>query len=369
MKNVIVACVVGLVGVIGTVEIASAQDIQFGAHHRPSLSGRGNLGAVTARWDTYAFGENQDTAGAHTEITSWANMFSASADLGEFVFALAIPLGYAHSTTSVAGVSRSSDQAELGNIELEGFADIDIGPEHRLLIGGGIALPTATDQLGSGGGFGGVTGYAVRQVGWRTSFRNPAAWADQSFGIWPEIAYRFQSEWVLLTATGSIPFFLPTSGSSGGAVLQRGNVEMMMMLDVAGAVRILDAVDAGVSFLGWALPSGAGVMGNPDLGQTAATIFVRTDDMLDLPVGGGFEMIFNLDNSWGPTGDSGKFWGAHIFVYGRFDVGSSGAVSTSDWDPSTGDGGTGATTDGTGTGDGTSTTGTGDGSTTDPSWE
>jgi hypothetical protein len=312
--------------------LAQAQDLGFGAHARP----RGQA-VIMPRWDTYAFGENIDgVGGARTNLTSWANVFSGQLDFNQWVVNVAVPVGFAHLNTTALGGSSTDDQAELGNIELEGFADIDLGPEHRLLIGGGIALPTATDQL-TVGATGTFRGQVVRTVAWATSFRNPAAWADQSFGLWPSASYRFASEWVLVTATGSIPFFFPTNSDVGGPVLHRGNVEMMLTIDVAAAVRIVDIVDAGVSFLGWAMPSGAGAMGNPDLGQTAATIFVRTDDALDLPVGGGFEMIFNLDNGWGPTGDSGKLWGAHIFLYGRFDVGPSGTVTEADWDPATTD--------------------------------
>jgi len=322
MRSTLILVVLAIVGASAP---AAAQDLGFGAHMRPRS---GVL--VMPRWDTYAFGENIDTGGAHTSVTSWANVISAQADFNSFVLNFAVPLGYVRSSTSVAGISTSTDQAELGNIELEGLADIDLGAEHRLLIGGGVALPTATDQLNTTS----FTGYVVRSAAWATSFRNPAAWADQSFGLWPTASYRFASDWVLLRATGTIPIFFPTQGNLGGALLHRGNVEMMLSCDIEGAVRLFNILDAGVSFLGWALPSGAGMRGNPDLGQTAATIFVRTDDALDLPIGGGFEMIFNLDNSWGPTGDQGKFWGAHIFVYGRFEVGSGGTVTEADWDPS-----------------------------------
>jgi len=324
-----VALILVVLAILGASASAAAQDLGFGAHARPRS---GVL--VMPRWDTYAFGENIDVVGgAHTNITSWANVFSAQADFNQFVLNFAIPLGFGHTSTSVVGISTGTDQAELGNIELEGLVDIDIGAEHRLLIGGGIALPTATDQLTSTY----TTGNLVRSAAWYTSFRNPAAWADQSFGLWPTANYRFASEWVLFRATGTIPIFFPTQGDLGGAVLHRGNVELMFSCDIEGAVRLFDILDAGVSFLGWALPSGAGARFNPDLGQTAATIFVRTDDALDLPIGGGFEMIFNLDNTWGPTGDSGRFWGAHIFVYARFDVGSGGTVTEADWDPSQAD--------------------------------
>jgi hypothetical protein len=302
---------------------ASAQGLSFAPPARPFDHYR-----VAFRWDTVAFGETSGGATDRTTLTSWSNIFAGQVDLGGAVFRLAIPLAYANfqTTTTILGVTstRTSDQAELGNVELEGLANIDLGTntsEHRLLIGGGVALPTATDQRGSGGG-GGFAGVVVRGFAWGTSFRNFAAWAEQSFTVWPTVEYRLTSQWVLFSAQGSIPIMFPTSSSVGGGPLGRGNVEVMLALDVAVAVRVVQIVDVGVSFLGWALPSGAGYdpdgplgpRATADLGQTAVTLFVRTDDDLDLPFGAGFEMIFDLDNEWGPTGDDGKLWGARIFA-------------------------------------------------------
>jgi hypothetical protein len=300
---------------------ASAQDAGFGAHARPTGAAR-----ITPRWDTYLFSTSTGRGGASSTITPWTNVFSVEADIETFVLDVAVPLSWVDISVDLGALgSTHTNQAELGNIVLEGFADIDVGAEHRLLIGGGVALPTATDQLGSGTGGGGGFGAGplVRLLAWSTSFRNAAAWQDQSFGLWPELRYRFASQWFLFTATGSIPLYIPTNSMVGGAVLHRGNVELMLSLDVAGAVRVVEAIDIGLSFLGWALPSGAGAMGNPDLGQTALTFFVRTDDALDAPIGGGAEFVFNLDNSWGPSSDANKLWGMHFFLYGRFDVGAS----------------------------------------------
>lgn len=275
---------------------------------------------IAPRWDTFVYTGSQDAGFASYTTDVWVNVFGADVDIGEAVFRLNVPLGYYALTGRGGGMSVRSDQAELGNVELEGYADIPIGPEHRLLIGGGLALPTSTDPYCASPGCNG-RGAAVRLGSWVTSFRNAPAWAEQSFGIYPQIEYTLGVPWVLVRAVGSIPLLIPTNSDlGGGLVLHRGNVELMMQLDVSGAVRIVEAVDVGVSFLGWAQPSGAGVAGNPDLGQTAMTFFVQTDPALDFPITGGAEFILNLDNAWGPTGDDGKYWGLHLHVGGRFDL-------------------------------------------------
>jgi hypothetical protein len=302
---------------------ASAQDLGFGPHARPTHAAR-----VTARWDTIPFGEGMDIGGgAHTTINSWANLFSTQIDLDDVVLGLAVPLGYVSTSCSGGGpfgCGGGVSQAELGNVELEALGSVDLGEGRRLLIGGGVALPTATDQLTTSG-LGGTTGWTVRTAAWATSVRNPAAWGDQSFAVWPEIAFRDAVPYFLLTATLSAPIFFPLHGSYGGAPIYRGNAEVMIQADVAAALRIGDYVDIGASFLGFATPSATGTIGSTatTVGQTAATLFVRTDDALDSPVGGGFEMILNLGPTWGPTGAPDRFWGAHIFLYARFDVGPS----------------------------------------------
>lgn len=325
---------------------AHAQDLGFGAHAVPTSEAR-----ITPRWDNYLFTGNhtENIAGGTSDVggTLWATGLSVQADFRTFVVAMNIPIAFTHTwfATNLPVVgSRSdySDQTELGNIQFEGFANIDLGAEHRLLIGGGIALPTATDQASPSSG----RGFFTRQAAFHSTFRNPAAWADQSFGIWPTATYRYAVDWLLVHATGSIPIFLPTHGDYGGAVLgtvnlwapgettvARGNVELMLNLEVGAALRLGNIVDVGASFLGWALPSASGMMGNPDLGQTALALSVQTDDALDFPLGAGFEWILDLDNAWGPSGGDRRFWGAHAYVYGRFDVGAGGAISTPDFHP------------------------------------
>jgi hypothetical protein len=316
-----VACALALaaVGLLLAPSGAEAQGLTFSPPAEPEHAYR-----LTLRWDTVAFGETVSIfAGDRTTLTSWTNVLAAQLDMGSAVLRLAVPLAYLRSSSTGGVVGpRSSDQAELGNLELEALADLELGGEHRLLIGGGVALPTATDQRTESD----LGGFLIRTLSWAASFRNYPAWADQSFTVWPTAEYRFASEWVLFSAAGAMPILFPTSSRVGGGPLARGNVEVMLTLDVAVAVRILEIVDVGASFLGWALPSGAGYdpdgigpRETPDLGQTAVTLFVRTDEALDLPVGGGFEMILNLDESWGPTGDEGKFWGARIFLTGTID--------------------------------------------------
>lgn len=370
---------------------AHAQDVGFGAHPRPTSFAR-----VTARWDNYLFTGNHSTdLGAGTSDvggTLWASSLSASADFGAFVVNLSIPMAFTHTWFSTHGVpliadtQTFSDQAELGNIELEGFADIDIGPEHRLLVGGGLALPTATDQYNLAGAGGGTTqtrGFFTRQAAWHAAFRNPAAWADQSFTLWAAASWRWATDWLLVHATGSIPFFLPTHGDYGGAVIgpvvfapgertiARGNVEVMFQVDAGAALRLGNLVDIGASFLGWALPSAAGVMGNPDLGQTAIALQIQTDDALDFPLGAGFEWILDLDDAWGPSGTDQRFWGAHAYITGTFDVGQSGSFSTADFHPDdvepvhigpSGSGGGGGASEGA-SGEGTSEGATSEGAT------
>ena len=305
----------------GWSEPTDASDTGTSAYTRaPHAFGAPADGAIriAPRWDTFVFTTSTDAAGFRTTFDAWANLFGADVDIGEALFRLRVPVGYFANTTSAGGMSRRYDQAELGNVELEGYADIPLGPEHRLLIGGGLAAPTATDPACGGVGCS-SNGYITRAFSWASSFRNAPAWADQSFTVYPAIEYTLGVPWVLVRAIGSIPIFFPTSSDVGGP-LRRGNVELMMQLDVSGAVRIVDVVDVGVSFLGFALPSGAGMAGNPDLGQTAMTFFVQTDPELDFPITGGAEFILNLDNAWGPTGDSGKFWGLHFHLGGRFDL-------------------------------------------------
>jgi hypothetical protein len=328
---------------------AHAQTIGFGAHAMPTGEAR-----ITPRWDNYLFTGNHtdNVAMLDSGGTVWASALSVQADFRTFVVNLSIPMAFLHTWATQHGLggigSFTDDQFELGNIELEGYANIDIGAEHRLLIGGGLALPTATDQLNPGAPGSARTAYGpnVRAAAWHTSFRNPAAWTDQAFTIWPTASYRFANEWLLVRANASIPIFFPTHGTYGAAVIvppdgwpvgetpvARGQVELMFAADVSGAIRLGNIVDIGASLMGWALPSGAGMRGNPDLGQTAVSFFAQTDDALDFPLGAGFEWIVDLDDAWGPTGGDRRFWGAHFYIFGRIDVGDHGEVSTPDLHP------------------------------------
>jgi hypothetical protein len=171
----------------------------------------------------------------------------------------------------------------------------------------------------------------VRQLAWQTTFRNAAAWAEPAITIWPSIEYRFAAPWILVRANGAVPVFFPTQSNGGPVTVVRGNVELMLTLDASVALRVWNFVDVGVGFLAWMMPTAAteslvlpevpGIFKRgPDLGQTALTFAVRTDDELDSPIGGGVELLVNLDDTWGPTGTTGRYWGLSAFVRGAFDV-------------------------------------------------
>lgn len=287
---------------------------------------------VTTRWDSYVFSAGRSELGLDSRSTSWANVLSAQLDVGALTVRLSVPLAYIdgerHSTFASMPFAVHYDQAELGNISVEAFGAVDLGtPEHRLLLGGGLAAPTATDQ--AAGDPLDLTGRIIRASAWLSSFRNPAAWQEHSFALWLSAEYRLSVPWLVVTAAAALPVFIPTDSRVGGPRL-RGSVEMMVTVDVSAAVRILDIIDVGAAFLAWAMPSGAvGAappaillrpgLGVPDLGQTAVTLFVRTDDALPFPIGGGFEMLFNLDETWGPTGSQDGYWGARVFLTARID--------------------------------------------------
>lgn len=247
-------------------------------------------------------------------FVSWSNVLTGSVDTGDALFRAVVPQTYlvidGPPVSPVGG-----DQAELGNVELEGLANVDVGAEHRLLVGGGVALPTATDQ-GRGAQF--------RLVAWETSFRDAPLWVDQALTVWPTLDYRFAIPWLWVSALVTVPVFFPLARDGGPQPLSRGRVEVMVEVDAAAALRILDTVDVGVAFLAWTLPTGADrdPRSPPwiDLAQTALTLSVRSDPLLDAPVFGGAEMIFDLDGRWGPTGAPGKLWGLHAFFGGRLDL-------------------------------------------------
>ncbi len=275
---------------------------------------------LSARWDT-VFHTGTDAidglVSPSTQVTSytpWSNLLTLDVDTGTLLLRATIPVSYEviHTTRPY---ELTQDQAELGDIALEGLANVPLGArEHRLLIGGGVGLPTATDQ---------ATGAQIRLVAWESSFRNAQLWVDQAISIWPTIDYRFAIPWLWVSALLTLPIFFPLSSTGGPQPLARGNVDVMFQLDARVALRLLDVVDVGVSFLAWALPSGAGYATTlpwVDLGQTALALSVRSDELLDAPVFGGAEMIFDLDNRWGPTGAPGKLWGLRAFFGARYDV-------------------------------------------------
>ena len=278
---------------------------------------------LSARWDT-VFHTGTDTFAslplpgtlASPRFTSWSNVLSIEVDLGDALFRTVVPMTY-EMISEGGPLFGPASQAELGNVQLEGYANIGVGARaHRLLLGGGVALPTATDQ-GSGNW--------VRLLAWETSFRGAPLWAEQALSVSPSIDYRFAIPWLWIGATGTASVFFPIAANGGPQVLARGRVELMLALDAAIALRVLDMVDVGVSFLAWALPTGVGAdsldpLRFVDLGQTALTLSVRSDRLLDAPVFGGVEMIFDLDHEWGPTGAPGKLWGLHAFFGGRLDV-------------------------------------------------
>lgn len=285
---------------------------------------------VTARWDSYLhtgtvtqaeviFGGGPSFIVPETvTYTSWSNVLSVDVDVGDALFRATAPMSY--ELVERSGFSTFPpfrfDQAELGDLSLEGLANADLGlREHRLLIGGGVSLPTATDP---------GSGLQVRLVAWETSFRNAPLWVDQAIGVWPTVDYRFAIPWLWVSAVMTVPVFFPLAATGGPQPLSRGSVEVMVDIDANVALRVLDTVDVGVSFLAWALPSGA--VRDPhsvpwiDLGQTALTLSVRSDPLLDAPVFGGAELILDLDGRWGPTGAPGKLWGLHAFLGARIDV-------------------------------------------------
>ncbi len=251
---------------------------------------------------------------------------TVSVDLGVAVARLTVPVAGSGSLTA------------LGDIELEGMADIPIGPEHRLLIGGSLALPTATDTPAPCVSYFYCPGSAVlRERAWAISFREAPGWADLSVALAPSVDYLLGVPWFLLHVVGAAPIFFPIDSSIGGPQpLARGSVELMLTLEVAAALRIDDVVDVGASFLGWAMPTGVDATTPPDplrlpapvqAAQAAVSLFVRTDPQLNSPVGGGLEVMLDLDR-WYSTyrGLLTQQWGVHAFLTGRFDVQLDGAA-------------------------------------------
>jgi hypothetical protein len=278
---------------------------------------------VSARWDgVFHTGTDRlslpDPAGLVTgpaTYTSFSNVLTLDVDLGHTVLRGVIPMSWERISTPGVG---ASDAAEFGNVELESLANVALDSgEMRLLIGGGVALPTATDQ-------GSNTGSEVRLLAWESGFRNAPAWAASSLTIWMSIEYQLAIEWLWVSVVGTTPTFFPIARDGGPQPLAHGIPQQMLALDASASIRIARTFDVGLAFLTWALPSGINdpyfAGHTPDLGQAALTLIVRTDPAIDAPVFGGTEFIFDLDERWGPTGAPGKLWGLRAFLAARIDV-------------------------------------------------
>ena len=201
---------------------------------------------VSARWDTVFHTGTETIAGLTSPImltstyTPWSNILSVEVDTGELLLRTTIPMSYEVVQTT-RPFERTQDQAELGDIALEGLANVPLGVrEHRLLIGGGVALPTATDQ---------TIGTQIRLVAWESSFRNAQLWVDQAVSIWPTIDYRFAIPWLWVGAVVTVPVFFPLASNGGPQPLARGSIEVMVQVDASVALRVLDLVDVNISFL------------------------------------------------------------------------------------------------------------------------
>jgi len=243
-------------------------------------------------------------------FTSWSNVLTVDVDMRDAVFRAILPFTYEWVRSPVI----NTESPALGNIALEGFANVDLGArEHRLLMGGGLSLPTADPAAAP---------TMARLIAWEASFRNAPIWTDSSLTLSPAIDYRLAVPWLWVQAIAAVPLFIPTSGRGGP--LARGAVEVMLSLDVTVALRLMNVVDLGVSFLAWTMPSGVGYSPpSPyaiDLGQTAVTVRLQTDPEIESPLFGGAELIVDLDREWGPTGTPGKVWGLRGYIGGRIDV-------------------------------------------------
>lgn len=273
---------------------------------------------LVAQWDSVvADAVVRDGPVSVRHALFWGNLVTLGVDLGDVVV---------HATVPLAFQATPGFPPELGNIEVEALGDVKIGPEHRLLIGGGLALPTATDPMpacSTSCSLNGVT----RMRTWAAVFRHAPAWSDQTFTLWPALSYTLGIPWFLLEVAGALPIFFPIEPHVGGPQpLARGQVEVMMTLEVAAALRVLQYVDVGASFLGWALPSAVGYrpaasgVPAPQSAQAAVTFFVRTDAQLDSPIGGGAELIYGFD-AWDSTlVFLPQLWSARLFLTLRIDA-------------------------------------------------
>lgn len=266
-------------------------------------------------------------------ITDIANELTLSVDLGSTVVRAMLPLGYTH---VVYDSLPTIDQAELGDLTLDAYANVELDPTQRFLIGGGVALPTATDTYCAGRCT--SRGMNVRTRAWQITFRDPAAWSDQTITLVPSIDYTLGVPWFLLHVVGSVSIFFPIDPNVGGPQpAARGAVDVMPFLDLSAALRIERYADVGASFLGWVIatvnentpidpPSGL-PFGSPrtvrQFAQAAVTFFARTDPELDAPVGGTIELVYDL-HGWHTTDVYapylGQTWSIHASLHGRLDL-------------------------------------------------
>lgn len=273
---------------------------------------------VTLRWDSTFHVDDVSSR------VTWANTLSVQADLSTVVLRTAVPLAY------LSALRFSGDQAELGDASLEALANVELGPEHRLLIGGGVALPTATDPSGHCRDAGGLSFYCPyggteRAQAWAMGFRNPAAWTDHALTLTPSLEYTLGVPWFLLNVVAQVPIFFPTDSSYGGSIAHaHGDVDVLLSLEAYAALRIVDVVDVGAGFAGLASPSSWATCSHcatlPD-SIAALTVFVRTDPTLASPVGGGAELVYDLTEGYAWwVGTLDPIWAIRLFVEGRIDV-------------------------------------------------
>lgn len=287
---------------------------------------------LAARWDTFLYVGSASRY--DPQVTQLANEMTLSLDFGSVLVRGTLPFAYANVPADVDTIDRS----EVGNTSLEGYANVALDTTQRLLIGGGVVLPTGTDP----NCLSGCThqGMNVRTRAWQISFRDGALWADETVTVAPAIDYTLGIPWFLLHVVGSVPIFFPIDPDVGGPQpAARGAVDVMPSLDLSVALRIEHWIAIGASFLGWVIATvnentptrpdvmvGTLVLPSTRVGQyaqAAITGFVRTDPELDAPIGGEIEVIYDL-HSWHTNAPFeaylGQTWSIHASIHGRFDV-------------------------------------------------
>lgn len=264
-----------------------------------------------------------------------AHALSVSLDFGSLLVRGTLPFGY------LSEWQRDIDNAEVGNASVEAYADVPLDPTQRLLLGGGLVMPSGTDPTCLDPCS--TTGMRVRTRAWQITVRDGAAWSDETVTLVPTVDYTLGIPWFLLHAAASVPIFFPIDPNIGGPQpAARGAVDVMPSLEIQAAVRVEHWVDVGASFLGWVIatvddataltpppPTGVPVIVGWDRhvgqrAQAALTAFVRTDPELDAPVGGALELLFDLD-AWHTTEPFayrlGQSWSIQASLHGGLDVG------------------------------------------------